>query len=121
METGWLHREISDAAFRQQQGVDDGRLPIVGVNCFQLEDEELPVEIFETPEALPVQEAKLEKFRKERDRKATQRALDTVARVCDEGGNLMDTMVEAVAAPVTLGEISATIKKTFGTWQMPLF
>jgi len=66
-ETGWIHSEISNSAYEYQQAIETGKMPIVGVNCYQMEEEELPVELFEVPETLQIQEQKLKKIKNERD------------------------------------------------------
>jgi len=118
---GWTHKEISDSAFKYQEDVESGKMPIVGLNCFQDKHEELPIDLFEIPETLQIQEKKLEKIKRERSSDDVQRALDDVARCCDEGRNLMEVMLGAVTSRATEGELARTIKKSCGTWQMPLF
>jgi methylmalonyl-CoA mutase N-terminal domain/subunit len=121
VEAGWIHREISNAAFEYQQAVESGQMPIVGLNCHRVEEEELPMEIFEVPETLQIQENKLNKIKKERSADGVQQALDDIAQCCDSDGNLMEVIVGAVKSYVTVGEISRTIKDNYGTWNAPLF
>ncbi len=121
VETGWIHSEISNSAYDYQQAIESGKMPIVGVNCYQMEDEELPVELFEVPETLQIQEDKLKKIKNERDGAQVQDALDAVARCCEKDGNLMEVIVEAVKTRVTQGEISHALKGSYGTWDPPLF
>jgi len=121
VETGWIHREIADSAYAYQQAVEYGKMPIVGVNCYQLEDEKLPIELFEVPETLRIQEEKLARIKKERNSLEAQRALEAIARCCDEDGNLMEVIVEAVKTGVTEGEVSQTLKRSYGMWDPPLF
>lgn len=121
VEEGWVHREISDSAYRYQLAVETGEMPIVGVNCFRAADETLPCELFQVPETLAIQEAKLKRIRAERDPTAAQKALDDIARCFDSGGNLMTVMVDAVKARVSEGEITSVLRKCAGTWNPPLF
>jgi methylmalonyl-CoA mutase N-terminal domain/subunit len=121
VETGWIHTAISDVAYAYQQSVESGETPIVGVNCYRSEDEELPCEIFEIPETLAIQGEKLARIKKERSDVEVQRSLDDIARCCYVGKNLMEVMVDSVQAPVTLGETARVIKGSFGTWNLPLF
>ena len=121
VEAGWIHKEISNAAFEYQQAVESGKMPIVGLNCHQVEEEKLPMEIFEIPETLQIQEEKLNKIKKKRNADDVQRALDDIARCCDKNGNLMEVIVDCVKSYVTEGEISRTIKDRCGTWNVPLF
>ena len=121
VETGWIHNEISNAAYEYQQAVESGKMPIVGVNCHQVEEEKLPMDLFEVPETLNIQAAKINKIKKKRNANQIQRALDAIARSCDEDGNLMEVIVDSVKSYVTEGEVSRTLKDRYGTWTPPLF
>ena len=121
VEAGWIHGKISDSAYEYQKGVESGSLPIVGVNCHRMEDEKLPIELFEVPETLKIQKEKLAKIKKERDDSRVRQALDDIKRCCHEEKNLMDVIVEAVKSRITEGEISHALKERYGTWNAPLF
>ena len=121
VETGWIHKEISNSAYAYQRAIDSGKMPIVGVNCYQMEEEELPVELFEVPETLQIQEQKIKKIKEERNGTHVREALDAVARCCDKNGNLMEVIVQSVKARVTQGEISHVLKGSYGTWDPPIF
>ena len=121
VETGWIHKEISNSAYAYQQAIESGKMPIVGVNCYQMEEEELPVELFEVPETLQIQEQKIKKIKEERNGAQVREALDAVARCCDKNGNLMEVIVQSVKARVTQGEISHVLKGSYGTWDPPIF
>jgi methylmalonyl-CoA mutase, N-terminal domain len=120
-ETGWIHKEISNSAYEYQQAIESGKMPIVGVNCYQMEEKELPMELFEVPETLQIQEQKLKKIRNERNGAQVQDALDAVAQCCEKDGNLMEVIVEAVKTRATQGEISGALRSSYGTWEPPLF
>jgi len=121
VESGWIHKEISNSAYEYQKSIDSGRMPIVGINCYQMVDEQLPVDLFNVPETLQIQEKKLEKIKKERNTAQAQDALDAVAGCCEKDGNLMEVIIESVKSGVTEGEISLTLKNSYGTWNPPLF
>ena len=121
VETGWIHRKISDSAYDYQQAVESGKMPVVGLNCYRAEDEKLPMELFQVPETLRIQEERLKRIKNERNASKAQRALEDISRCCDEDRNLMEVIVESVKAHVTEGEISRTIKSCYGTWDTPLF
>ena len=86
-----------------------------------MEDEVIPVEVFESPETLRVQEEKLNNIKKSRDATKVGQALDAIARGCEEDENLMEIITESAKAYVTSGEISRKIKDVYGTWNAPLF
>jgi methylmalonyl-CoA mutase N-terminal domain/subunit len=121
VESGWIHREISDAAFEYQQAIESGKKPVVGLNCQRVAEEKLPMDLFEVPETLRIQQEKLKKIKRDRNPDQARRALDAIADGCREDGNLMEVIVESVKSYVTVGEISRTIKDCYGTWNMPLF
>ena len=121
VENGWVHKEISDAAYEYQRGIESGKMPVVGLNCHQVAEEKLPMDLFEVPETLRIQEEKLEKIKKERNPDQTRRALDEIVDCCREDGNLMEVIVDSVKSYVTVGEISRALKDCYGTWNMPLF
>jgi methylmalonyl-CoA mutase N-terminal domain/subunit len=121
VENGWIHGEISAAAYQYQKRVESGEMPVVGVNCFQIEDEELPIELFSLPETLKIQKAKLKRIKKERDAGQVQKALDEVSRGCEEGRNLMELLVDGAKVYVTEGEVSQALRKVYGAWNPPLF
>jgi methylmalonyl-CoA mutase N-terminal domain/subunit len=121
VEDGWVHREISDSAYKYQLQIESGETPIVGVNCFRTVEDELPCGLFEVPETLSIQDAKLKRVKAERDQAAARKALEDVARRFDARGNLMEVMVESVKARITEGEITNVLKKCSGTWNPPLF
>jgi len=120
-ETGWIHKEISSSAYKYQQAIESGEMQIVGVNCYRMEDEELPVELFESPETLQIQQNKLTKIKNNRNNASVIEALDAITRCCEQKRNLMEVIVESVKANVTQGEISKTIKNFYGTWDPPIF
>ena len=91
------------------------------VNCYKIENEKLPIEIFKVPETLKIQEKKIERIKKERNSLKAQRALDDIARCCDEDKNLMEVIIDSVKTYITEGEISKTLKMSYGTWNPPLF
>jgi methylmalonyl-CoA mutase N-terminal domain/subunit len=121
VEKGWIHGEISAAAYQYQAKVESGEMPIVGVNCFQIEDEKLPIELFRLPETLKIQKAKLDRIREQRDSVKVQRVLDELAHGCEDGRNLMELLVDGMKASVTEGEVSQTLRKVYGVWNPPLF
>lgn len=121
VENGWIHKEIAEAAYKYQWAIENGEMPIVGVNCFKIEDEVLPIELFSSPETLKVQKKKLQIIKKKRNAAEVARSLDAISRCCEKNGNLMELMVGAVKSHLTEGEISQALKRVYGIWDPPLF
>lgn len=118
-EKGWVHTEIVNSANKYQQALESGELKMVGVNCFQAE-EESPIEIFRTSGTVEKQRTKLERLRKERDEAQTKSCLNKIKEKCHSGGNLMPSVLAAVKADATVGEITDVFRQEFGVWRMPL-
>lgn len=120
VETGWVHRLISDFAYQQQRAIESGDYPIVGVNYLPGGAEEQPVEVFRYPETESRQRQKLKELRARRDKELWKKSLERVRECCRYGGNLMPVVMEAVRARATLGEIQGVFRECFGLWEFPL-
>ncbi|HZP90749.1 MAG TPA: methylmalonyl-CoA mutase family protein [Actinomycetota bacterium] len=114
IEAGFYQREIHEAAFAIQQGIERGDRVVVGVNRF-VEDEEPPVEIqrvSEEEEARQVE--RLRDLRGRRDPAAVSAALAEVERAARGTDNLLPPMKRALRARATLGEVSDALRNVFG-------
>ena len=129
IESGWLDREIAKSAYEKQKAIETEEQIVVGVNKF-IGEGELEININRMvpdpydPEkrarAEDEQIANLNKVRKERDDKAVQAALKQVKEAAqDESANIIPSLVEAVEAYASVGEITNTLKEVFGTYQEP--
>jgi len=119
IESGYIQREIQEASWAYQRAVDEGKKTIVGVNRFQVEDEE-PQMIFRVnPETERAQLKKLRAVRKQRDDAAVRAALKRLDGACRDGENLVPPIVEAVKVYATLGEICAVMRNLFGDYSAP--
>lgn len=121
IETGFQQREIQQAAYSYQQGVESGAEVIVGVNKFTSEE----TDDFDLLKLDPsIEKRQLEKIaavRAKRDEAATQAALAEVSRRAGCEENLMPAIVDAVRALATLGEISDAMRSAFGEFDAPVF
>ena len=121
IESGWLHREISNFNQKYQQKIETGETKIVGVNYMRAEDQSItPIEVFEYPEAYSKQKTKLERLRKERNEAKVKDCLETLRKKCHSNENLFPHCKRAVRNLVTLGEIEALFREEFGLWSFPL-
>jgi methylmalonyl-CoA mutase N-terminal domain/subunit len=119
IEAGFPQREIMDAAFAYQRGFEDGEKVIVGVNAFQVTDEE-PIEILYIPDDLAERQvAFLTDVKSRRDAGAVSRTLDALRRGAAGGDNTMPLILGCVKAYCTVGEISDALREVFGTYEEP--
>ena len=117
IERGYVQQEIQSAAYEYQKSVDHEQAVVVGVNRFTV-DEEKPVPIQHIDESLePKQVERLRALRARRDRGPWQEALRGVEDAARSGGNLMPSILVAVEAYATVGEISDTLRKVFGEYR----
>jgi len=119
IETGYIQREIQEAAYRAQQAVESGQETVVGVNAFRAD------------EALHLERLRVDPLieRAQADRLAALRARREPSRVADSLGrleaaargaeNLMPVFVAAVEADLTLGEICGVLRGTWGEYRPP--
>jgi methylmalonyl-CoA mutase, N-terminal domain len=115
IESGYVQKEIQEAAYRTQLQIDERDQMIVGVNCFQTE-EESDVELLKIDHAIELkQKQKLKKFKASRNAKKSTEAINNLQRAAQGSENLMPLIVAAVKANCTLGEVSDSLRAVFGT------
>ncbi|HHY66198.1 MAG TPA: methylmalonyl-CoA mutase [Alicyclobacillus sp.] len=121
VESGWLHREIAEFAYRTQQDIETGKRKVVGLNYFPSREAETKVEVFRYPEdAERIQKEKLAKLRARRDPEKVAKTLRVLREKCHEDVNILPYVKDAVEAYCTLGEIQNVFREEFGLWQFPL-
>jgi methylmalonyl-CoA mutase N-terminal domain/subunit len=122
IEENFFQREIAEASFRYQSEVEKGERIIVGVNRYEQEDEQ-PLEILRIDPALePKQIARVQAVRARRDSAAVEAALADLRRAAEGDANLMDPIIIAARAYVTMGEMCDTLRDVWGIWrETPVF
>jgi methylmalonyl-CoA mutase, N-terminal domain len=116
-------REIADASWRYQREVDDGQRVVVGVNRYQVEEEE-PLEILRIDPALERKQIeRLAKVRAARDSAAVE---DSLARLkgaaASPDENLMPYLVDCARSLCTEGEMVLALQEVFGAYsESPVF
>ena len=117
IESGYIQRQIQDAAYRAQQAIDSGDAVVVGVNKF--EDESTPAaDVFRIdPDTERVQVERVRAVRASRSEREWRAALDAVAAAARGTANLVPPIIAAVEARATLGEIADAMRGVFGEHQ----
>lgn len=107
---------IEEAAARTQGRIDSGIQPIVGVNLFQRQKDDVPKILqVDNSEVRSSQIARLKKLKTERNENEVQAKLNAITKACESGeGNLLALAVEAAKVWATVGEISYAMEKVFG-------
>ncbi|HEY6005214.1 MAG TPA: methylmalonyl-CoA mutase family protein [Anaeromyxobacter sp.] len=117
VEEGYPQREIAESAYQTQREIESGERIIVGVNAFRNEEEE-PIPILKIDET--VARGQVERLRALKTRRSAPRvaeALGGVERASKDGANVVPSVIEAVKAYATLGEISDVFRSVFGTYR----
>jgi methylmalonyl-CoA mutase N-terminal domain/subunit len=119
IDKGFFQSEISDAAYRYQREIDEGRRHIVGVNAYA-EDKPLAIPLLQMdPKGYARQVERLQQLRSQRDAGRVGQTLDSLRLACRGTENTMPYILEAVRAYATLSEIVGVMKDEFGTYQEP--
>jgi len=116
IESGWVQRQIADSAYRYQLELEQGERTVVGLNAFAERSGTIPIQGTD-PKHEAEQVRRVKAFRKARDSKATDRALRRLEAVTSGELNMMPSILAAVVAGATLGEISDVLRTSFGTYK----
>jgi methylmalonyl-CoA mutase N-terminal domain/subunit len=118
IEKGFFQREIAESAYRYQREIEEKKRIIVGVNEYAIEGEEIPVKLLRVdPSVEKKQIERLQKLRRERDNRKVKEVLEKLHYAAEKDENLMPTIIEAVKAYATLGEIMDVLRKVYGEYK----
>jgi len=118
IERGFFQREIADSAYKYQKEIERRERTIVGVNDYTVEEDWVPVELLRVhPKVEEEQVARLQKLRRTRDNRKVKTLLNKLHDEADSDKNLMPTIIEAVKAYATLGEITDVLRTVFGEYR----
>lgn len=117
IETGYVQREIQEAAYNYQRAVETSDAIVVGVNKFQSEE----------PETIPIlriderierdQVERLRALRTHRDAAKATEAMEKLSETARGTENLLPRILNCIEAEVTVGEISNRLRSVWGEYQ----
>jgi len=117
IESGFIQREIQDAAYQAQQRIDSGESVVVGVNRYASESDQAG-QVIDTLQIDPEMEARqaerVRQVRAARHQAEWKAALDAVSAAARATDNLVPPIIRAVEAHATVGEISDAMRAVFG-------
>ncbi|HEX9882863.1 MAG TPA: methylmalonyl-CoA mutase family protein [Desulfobaccales bacterium] len=120
IEKGFVQKEIGVSAYRYQQEIERGQRVVVGLNRFQVAEEEKPSGLLKVDPAVgEKQVARLKELKSTRDNAAVQQALAELKAAAQGTDNLMPPILKAVRALATLGEVCDTLRAVFGEYEAP--
>ena len=117
IETGYVQREIQESAYRCQKAIETQEQIVVGVNRFQIEEEQ-PVPVLRIDPALEqAQVQRLRALRARRDNESVTAALKKLEQAAGTTENLLPRILACVEAYATVGEISNTLRRVWGEYR----
>lgn len=119
IELGYPQSEISQAAYDFQRQVESGESVIVGMNKYQeIDSDKTP--ILKIDPMVEQEQIKLvTEFKSSRDKLLVAKHLELVKGACQAGDNIMPSLIEAVDAGVSLGEVCDVFREVFGVYTDP--
>jgi len=117
IEKGFFQKEIADSSYEYQKEVDEKRRILVGVNDYTTKEKQ-PIKVLRVdPKVEEEQVANLHKLKSERDNNKVNEMLEKLHYVAEKDENLMPTIIDAVKAYATIGEICDVLRKIYGEFK----
>jgi methylmalonyl-CoA mutase N-terminal domain/subunit len=117
IESGYVQREIQEAAYRFQKSLEEGDEVTVGLNRFQ-EDEDIPIPLQKlNPSIEEDQKNRLRQLRSQRDMNKVTHLRNRLFEAASGQENLMPVIIDCVENDLTLGEICQTLREVWGEYQ----
>ena len=117
IETGYVQREIQEAAYEYQRAVERQEAIVVGVNKFRIDE----------PDTIPIltidgrverdQVERVRALRERRDAKKAECALSALEEAAAGTENLLPRILACVESEVTVGEISNRLRNIWGEYR----
>jgi methylmalonyl-CoA mutase N-terminal domain/subunit len=117
IETGYVQREIQEAAYEYQRAIEKQEAVVVGVNRFVMEEEKPVITLRIDPALEQAQVERLRALRARRDNQATQSALGKLEAAATTSENLVPRILECVESLATVGEISNRLRGVWGEYK----
>jgi methylmalonyl-CoA mutase cobalamin-binding domain/chain len=124
IEEGWFQKHISDFAYETALRKQSGQKPVIGVNKYVENEEDVDIEIHPHDATTTTRQIdRLTRVRATRDEARVQTLLDDLVAVAkDETQNIMPVTIELVRAGASMGDIVEKLKTVWGTYrETPVF
>jgi methylmalonyl-CoA mutase N-terminal domain/subunit len=117
IENGYPQREIQEAAYEYQRAVESQDAIVVGVNKFQIEENEtIPIQRVDA-RIEREQVERLRAVREKRDATKAEKSLSKLEEAANGTENLLPRILDAVENHVTVGEISHRLRNVWGEYR----
>lgn len=117
IETGYVQREIQEAAYEYQKAVETKDAIVVGVNKYQMEEVgSIPI-LRVDPKIERSQVERLRAVRERRDAEKADNSILRLSRSAQTDETLIPLILECVENNVTVGEISNCLRAIWGEYR----
>ena len=116
IESGYVQREIQEAAYAYQKAVEKEEEIVVGVNKFQLDQEESIPILKVDPRIEQDQRERVKAVREKRDKQKAISSLNRLKEAATGSENLLPLILDCVENYVTVGEISGCLRQIWGEY-----
>ncbi len=117
IEKGYIQAQIRESAFKQQLEVESGAKKIVGVNVLKdMKPQRITIHRID-PRFVRKQIASVKAFKKRRSKHVSERSLRKLKDALNTDENVMPTIIDAVRARATIGEISDVVRAAYGEFR----
>lgn len=117
IESGYVQREIQEAAYNYQRALERQDAIVVGVNRFRVDEEEaVPTHRMDSG----IEQAQIERLRALRARRNNEAAETALVRLEEAArgtANLLPLILECVESYATVGEISNRLRSVWGEYR----
>jgi len=111
---GWVEGRINEARHKMAADIESGAQPVVGVNLFREEDEEVKINIFRHSSDMQARRIEhIQEYKQKREQEPVQRTLDRLYGLTRNKSedNFFEPIMAAVEAKATLQEICDTMRR----------
>ncbi len=117
IESGYVQKEIQDAAYRFEKEMEAGDKIVVGVNKFQTKEDEYK-DLLKIDMKVQEEQIKfLTKIRNERNNSEVDEKLKSLSEAATNDSNLIPYIIDAVKSYASVGEICNAMRKVFGEYK----
>lgn len=118
IEKGYVQKHIQDAAYEYQRSVESKNAIVVGVNKFQIKEDNGDMNLLTVDASVGEQQiARLRQLKENRDNIAVSNALEEIRTAAsDDTQNLMPHIINAVRSYASEGEICGVLRNVFGEY-----
>jgi methylmalonyl-CoA mutase N-terminal domain/subunit len=120
IQSGWIHKKISDYFCKERQLFESGQTKVVAENAYVSKAEVPAINVFRYPQGVAqIQKKRLTRLRATRDKQKVAAALAGLEDACRGKNNILPLAVECAGAGCSEGEMFKVFKKAFGLWKPP--